>query len=300
MTDSAPLVSLRDIGKLYGKRWALRHVNLDLSPGEIVGFIGPNGAGKTTLMRIMAGLSAATEGQATVLGSTMGGKTLQTPLGIGLVLEQMGFVAHLSGKKNLEMLAALQKIASEETIVNTLQKVGLDPNDKRPVRTYSLGMRQRLCLAQALMEKPKLLLLDEPTNGLDPAGIVDLRKLLTEVAAEGTAIFVASHLLTEVERICHRVLLVRAGEILKDLDLRQHGPSKIRLVVANEKSAEVVLRSEFGAERIQSESEGPTFLLEPKASLPDLVRTLVKWDVDVEEVAVEKQSLEKEFLTLFR
>lgn len=157
MTNAAPLVSLRDIGKLYGKRWALRHVNLDLSPGEIVGFIGPNGAGKTTLMRIMAGLSAATEGQATVLGSTMGGKTLQTPLGIGLVLEQMGFVAHLSGKKNLEMLAALQKIANEETIVKTLQKVGLDPNDKRPVKTYSLGMRQRLCLAQALMEKPKLL-----------------------------------------------------------------------------------------------------------------------------------------------
>lgn len=142
--------------------------------------------------------------------------------------------------------------------------------------------------------------MDEPTNGLDPAGIVDLRKLLTEVAAEGTAIFVASHLLTEVERICHRVLLVRAGEILKDLDLRRHGPTKIRLVVANEKSAEIVLRSELGAERIQSESEAPTFLLEPKASLPDLVRTLVKWDVDVEEVAVEKQSLEKEFLTLFR
>lgn len=300
MTNAAPLVSLRDIGKLYGKRWALRHVNLDLSPGEIVGFIGPNGAGKTTLMRIMAGLSAATEGQATVLGSTMGGKTLQTPLGIGLVLEQMGFVAHLSGKKNLEMLAALQKIANEETIVKTLQKVGLDPNDKRPVKTYSLGMRQRLCLAQALMEKPKLLLLDEPTNGLDPAGIVDLRKLLTEVAAEGTAIFVASHMLTEVERICHRVLLVRAGEILKDLDLRQHGPTKIRLVVANEKSAEIVLRSELGAERIQSEAESLTFLLEPKESIPEIVRSLVKLDVDVEEVAVEKQSLEKEFLTLFR
>lgn len=300
MTDAAPLVSLRDIGKLYGKRWALRHVNLDLAAGEIVGFIGPNGAGKTTLMRIMAGLSAATEGQATVLGSTMGGKTLQTPLGIGLVLEQMGFVSHLSGKKNLEMLAALQKIATEETIVKTLHKVGLDPNDKRPVKTYSLGMRQRLCLAQALMEKPKLLLLDEPTNGLDPAGIVDLRKLLTEVAADGTAIFVASHLLTEVERICHRVLLVRAGEILKDLDLRQHGPTKIRLVVANEESAKIVLQSELGAEQIQSESDAPTFLLEPKESIPEFVRSLVKLEVDVEEVAIEKQSLEKEFLTLFR
>lgn len=300
MTDSAPLVSLRDVGKLYGKRWALRHVNLDLSPGEIVGFIGPNGAGKTTLMRIMAGLSPATEGHATVLGSTLGGKELQTPLGIGLVLEQMGFVSHLSGKKNLQMLAGLQRIANEETIVKTLQKVGLDSNDPRPVRAYSLGMRQRLCLAQALMEKPKLLLLDEPTNGLDPAGIVDLRKLLTEVAAEGTAIFVASHMLTEVERICHRVLLVRAGEILKDLDLRHPGPLRIRLSVASEKDAEIILKSDLEAERIATDSEFPTLLLTPKESTPELVKRLVAMSVNIEEIASEKPSLEKEFLTLFR
>ncbi|MBK9266569.1 MAG: ABC transporter ATP-binding protein [Polyangiaceae bacterium] len=300
MTDSAPIASLRDVGKLYGKRWALRHVNLELSPGEIVGFIGPNGAGKTTLMRIIAGLSLPTEGQLTVLGSAMGGKELQTPVGIGLVLEQMGFIAHISGKANLEMLAGLRRVASAATIVQTLQQVGLDPNDTRPVRTYSLGMRQRLCLAQALMEKPRLLLLDEPTNGLDPAGIVDLRKLLTDVAAEGTTIFLASHMLTEVERICHRVLLVRAGEILKDLDLRHTGPSRIRLVVAREKDVETVLQSGITAERMAGESELPTLLLTPDATIPELVRRLVTMGVDIEEISAEKQSLEKEFLTLFR
>lgn len=300
MTESAPIATLHDVGKLYGKRWALRHVNLELFPGEIVGFIGPNGAGKTTLMRIIAGLSAPTEGRLTVLDSTMDGKELQTPFGIGLVLEHMGFIPHISGKANLEMLAGLRRIATAETIVQTLQNVGLDPKDTRPVRAYSLGMRQRLCLAQALMEKPKLLLLDEPTNGLDPAGIVDLRALLHEVAAQGTAIFIASHMLTEVERICHRVLLVRAGEIIKKLDLRHSGPPRIRLVVTNENDAEKVLQCGVVSERIQSDSEFPTLLVTPGESIPELVRRLVALGVDIEEVMPEKQSLEKEFLTLFR
>lgn len=300
MTESAPITTLHDVGKLYGKRWALRHVNLELFPGEIVGFIGPNGAGKTTLMRIIAGLSAPSEGRLTVLDSTMDGKELQTPFGIGLVLEQMGFIPHISGKANLEMLAGLRRIATAETIVQTLKKVGLDPNDKRPVRAYSLGMRQRLCLAQALMEKPKLLLLDEPTNGLDPAGIVDLRALLHDVAGQGTAVFLASHMLTEVERICHRVLLVRAGEIIKKLDLRNSGPPRIRLVVTDEKDVEKVLQYDGAAERIQSDSEFPTLLLTPSEAIPELVRRLVVLGVDIEEVMPEKQSLEKEFLTLFR
>ncbi|HMY15259.1 MAG TPA: ABC transporter ATP-binding protein [Polyangium sp.] len=300
MTESAPITTLHDVGKLYGKRWALRHLNLELFPGEIVGFIGPNGAGKTTLMRIIAGLSAPTEGRLTVLDSTMDGKELQTPLGIGLVLEQMGFIPHISGKANLEMLAGLRRIATTESIVQTLKKVGLDPNDTRPVRAYSLGMRQRLCLAQAIMEKPKLLLLDEPTNGLDPVGIVDLRALLHELAELGTAIFIASHLLTEVERICHRVLLVRAGEVIKTLDLRHPGPTRIRLVVTNENDAEKVLQSDITAERTRSESDLPTLLLTSNESRPQIVRRLVALGVDIEEIGLETPSLEKEFLTLFR
>ncbi len=297
---TSPIATLENVGKQYGKHWAVRNVNLTLSPGEIVGFIGPNGAGKTTLMRLMAGLSPATEGNLTVLGQTYSSRDLHTPVGIGLMLEQMGFFAHLSGRANLEMLAGLQRIATSETITETLAKVGLDPNDKRPVRTYSLGMRQRLCLAQALMEKPKLLLLDEPTNGLDPSGIIELRKLLTDVAKEGTAIFLASHLLTEVERICHRVLLVRAGEIIKDLDLRQKGPLRVRVVVSSETDAEKLVQSGLSAKREASESREPTFIVTPNGAVPELVRKLVEQGIDIEEVGVERQSLEREFLGLFR
>ena len=294
-----PVVWLQKVGKRYGKRWAIRDISFTLLPGEIVGFIGPNGAGKTTLMRLIAGLSPLTEGQMTVLGEQLGGRALRTPPDIGVMLEQMGFLTHFSGRANLEMLAGLRRVASAATIAETLTRVGLDPADRRPVRTYSLGMRQRLALAQALMEKPRLLLLDEPTNGLDPAGIVDLRELLRQVSREGTAIFLASHMLTEVERICDRVLLVRSGEMLKDVDLRAPGPLRLRIVVSTENDAELILRSGLSAERPPKEANRCILLLTPDRSVPELVREIVRLGVNLEEIGQERRSLEKEFLSLF-
>jgi ABC-type multidrug transport system ATPase subunit len=296
----APVASLRKVGKRYGKQWAIRDIDLTLVPGEIVGFIGPNGAGKTTLMRLIAGLSAPTEGQLTVMGERLDGRELRTPPGIGLLLEQMGFVPHLSGRKNLEMFAEIRDEATPAAVAETLTEVGLDAADPRPVRAYSLGMRQRLLLAQALMEKPALLLLDEPTNGLDPAGIVDLRHLLARVSGVGTAVFLASHLLTEVERVCHRVILVRAGQILKEIDLRTAGPPRVRVVVSTEKDAELLLHSGLAAEAVPADPGSFAVLLTPQGPLPDLVRQLVERAIAVEEVHREHRSLEKEFLTLFR
>jgi ABC-2 type transport system ATP-binding protein len=296
----APIVSLQKVGKRYGKRWVLRNINLTLSPGEIVGFIGPNGAGKTTLMRLIAGLSPLTEGQLTVMGERLDGRAPHTPPGVGLVLEQLGFLPHSSGRANLEMLAGLRRVASAAMIDETLARVGLDPADRRPVRSYSLGMRQRLSLAQALMEKPRLLLLDEPTNGLDPAGIVDLRELLRQLSIEGTAIFLASHMLTEVEQLCDRVMLVRSGEVLKDIDLRAPGPVQVRLVVSAERDVEIILGSGLRAERLPDESGRAILLLTWDRLLPELVRELVRLGVDVEELGQERRSLEKEFLSLFR
>lgn len=132
----APVASLQKVGKRYGKRWAIRDISLTLSPGEIVGFIGPNGAGKTTLMRLIAGLSPLTEGQLTVMGERLDGRALRTPPGIGLMLEHMGFLPHFSGRTNLEMLAGLRRVASPATVAETLDRVGLDPADRRPVRAY--------------------------------------------------------------------------------------------------------------------------------------------------------------------
>jgi ABC-2 type transport system ATP-binding protein len=298
--NEPPVAVLQNVGKRYGKRWAIRGISFMLRPGEIIGFIGPNGAGKTTLMRLMAGLSPLTEGEVTVMGEQLDRHAPRTPLGIGLVLEQMGFLPHFSGRVNLELLAGIRRVASVAAIEQTLVRVGLDPADRRPVRAYSLGMRQRLSLAQALMEKPRLLLLDEPTNGLDPAGIADLRELLRQVSSAGTAIFLASHMLTEVERICDRVLLVRAGELLRDIDLRAAGPAQVRVVVSAEKDAQLILRSGLPAARVLNESGTLALLLELDRPVPDMIRELVRLGVDVEEIGYERRSLEKEFLNLFR
>lgn len=299
-TSQAPVALLRQVGKRYGKQWAIRGIDLTMMPGEIVGFIGPNGAGKTTLMRIMAGLTAPAEGQLTVMGRRLDGRELCTPPGIGVMLEEMGLIPHLSGRANLELFAKLSRVATAATVAETLSQVGLDPADGRPVRAYSLGMRQRLLLAQALMDRPGLLLLDEPTNGLDPAGIVDLRHLLARVATEGTAIFLASHLLTEVERICHRVLLVRSGQVLKEIDLRTASSPRMRVKVSSERDVEILLSAGLSAERIHDGDGSFAVLLTPRGPLPELVRELVQRGVDVEEIHREHQSLEREFLTLFR
>jgi ABC-type multidrug transport system ATPase subunit len=265
-----------------------------------VGFIGPNGAGKTTLMRLMAGLSAPTEGDITVLGERLDGRALRTPRGIGLMLEQMGFVPHLSGRANLELFGEIRGAVTAAAVEEKLREVGLDPADRRPVRAYSLGMRQRLLLGQALLDRPRLLLLDEPTNGLDPAGIVDLRHLLARVSREGTTIFLASHLLTEVERICHRVLFVRGGKLLKEIDLRTAGPPRVRVVCPTEEDADRLLRCGLPAEKVPDEPGSFAVLLTPEGPLHELVRQLVEQGIAVDEVHREHRSLEREFLTLFR
>lgn len=318
MTKRSPAVKLEDVGKRYGRggreRWALREVNLSFSSGEIVGFIGPNGAGKTTLIKLISGLSRATEGEISVLGNDLRKETL-TPDGIGLVVESPTFIPYLSGLKNLKLLADIRRVADEETIVSTLRKVGLDTADRRPTRAYSLGMRQRLGLAQALMEEPRLLLLDEPTNGLDPQGIIELRSLIRRLAGEGVAIFMASHLLTEVEQLCNRVLLVREGRVVKELDQRRQVEPALKITVSGEKDRELLLgwvrRVEDGAETEvrdgaaeEDKEAGDQFSTQPVMwlttglSTPRVVRELVEAGVRIEEVCKERRTLEQEFMEL--
>jgi ABC-type multidrug transport system ATPase subunit len=299
VSQTGPVAVLERVGKRYGQRWAIRNIDLTLSPGEVVGFIGPNGAGKTTLLRLMASLSPVSEGRLTLLGERLDGRAPRTPFGVGVMLEQMGFVPHLSGRANLDLLAGLRRVAGPEAIERTLAQVGLDPLDRRPVKTYSLGMRQRLALAQALMERPRLLLLDEPSNGLDPGGIVTLRETLERTAREGTAILLASHLLTEVERVCTRVLFVRDGELLKQIDLRSRQQARVRLVVSTAADAVKVVASGIRAEQRTDERGRVVLLFAQARTIPELIPELVRADVSIEEVGCERPALEEEFLNLF-
>lgn len=298
------------------RTWALRFVDMDISFGEILGFIGPNGAGKTTLIKVMSGLVSPSEGEVQVLGETFG-RDPTIPDGIGLVAENQSFIPYLSGLRNLKMLAGLRAVASDEDVAETLRLVGLDPNDSRPTRSYSLGMRQRLGLAQALMEKPRLLLLDEPTNGLDPAGIVEMRGLLRRLADEGVAIFLASHLLTEVEKICDRVLLVKDGRIVSEIDQHEAGRfhhEALQVVLERRVDLRRVLEwcKESGAQTttvVPTDAEsalsapsndGGRYELELRTIMttPDVITALVLSGVRIESVARKSRTLEDQFMEL--
>lgn len=307
MSGDALAVRLRGAGKRYGsrtsERWALRGVDLSISAGEVVGFIGPNGAGKTTLIKLLSGLSRATEGEIEVLGRNLK-KEAVTPEGVGLVMEHPAFVPYLSGRKNLALLAGIRNVADTKTITSTLRLVGLDAGDKRPTRAYSLGMRQRLGLAQALMEAPRLLLLDEPTNGLDPQGIIELRGLLRSLAREdGVAVFLASHLLTEVERVCDRVLLVRDGRVIKEIDQGEEAHPALRVVVSEERDLDIL----FGwAREAKAETSLPPgryslrteVFIDTDLPTPTVVCGLVEAGVQIQEVRRERRTLEQEFMEL--
>lgn len=223
MTSAAPtnghVIRTRALTKRYGDLRAVDAVNLEVSAGDVYGFLGANGSGKTTTVRMLLGLVLPTSGEAEVLGRPMPTARRSVLPHIGSLVESPAAYPHLSGSANLALLDATGSDRSRgqerrARIGTALEQVGLTPADRRPVRTYSQGMRQRLGLAAALMRRPPLLILDEPTNGLDPHGTQEIRRLLLELNAEGTTIFLSSHLLAEIEQMCTRVGVLRRGQLI--------------------------------------------------------------------------------------
>lgn len=187
-------------------------MSFEVSRGDIVGLVGLNGSGKSTLLKILAGAIPADGGEGQVHGVHLGGS--KTPF-CGLLLENPPFIDDFSGRDNLVSLAKLRRIATGKDVTDSLDAVGLDPYSRKPVRHYSQGMRQRLGLAQALMEHPPLLLLDEPLNGLDPTGILDVRHLILSAHRNGATIIFSSHVLSEVQKICTRLLVLHEGSLVE-------------------------------------------------------------------------------------
>ncbi|MEU7789072.1 ABC transporter ATP-binding protein [Amycolatopsis sp. NPDC049159] len=209
--------------KAYGRTVAVNAVDLDVREGDRYGFLGPNGSGKTTLVRMLLGLVYATSGEIEVLGKPVPKRVAEVLPEVGALVEGPAAYPHLSGRRNLALLDAAGRGGGRRTrrrrVDEALERVGLGGVDQRPVKAYSLGMRQRLGLAGALLRKPRLLILDEPTNGLDPQGIKEIRELLTELNAGGTTVFLSSHLLAEVEQLCTRVGVVDRGRLVLEEDL---------------------------------------------------------------------------------
>jgi len=206
------VVTTTDLTRRFGAITALDAVTLELPPGGIVGLVGPNGSGKSTLIRTLLGLIRPTSGAATVLGHPITNpKTYAS--GVGAMIESPAFVASLSARANLTSLAHLHGTPMPR-VDEVLAQVGLFGRDREPVRRFSLGMKQRLGIAAALLTEPNLLILDEPTNGLDPAGIVEIRGLLRAIARDGRTVIVSSHLLSELEAICDHLVIIRFGKVL--------------------------------------------------------------------------------------
>ena len=194
-------IVVEHVQKSFGREMVLSDVNLTIRPGETCGIVGNNGSGKTVLMKCICGFMRPDKGQILVNGSRIGAD-LDFPEGIGVIIETPGFLPALSGYKNLKILADLKAMIGKKEILETLSRVGLDPKMKKPVAKYSLGMRQRLGIAQAIMEDADVLILDEPFNGLDKAGSADMRRLVKELKSQGKAILLASHNPKDIEELC--------------------------------------------------------------------------------------------------
>jgi ABC-2 type transport system ATP-binding protein len=258
----APPVKARGLVKRYGEVLAVDHIDLNVQAGDVYGFLGPNGAGKTTTLRMALGLITPTEGTVELFGRDPLRRGAEALEGVAGFVEAPRFYPYLSGRKNLELLAALDGDGASARIDEALAIVELAPRAKHRVGGYSHGMRQRLGIAAALLRDPRLLMLDEPATGLDPAGMRDMRLLIRRLAEEGITVLLSSHQLPEVQELCDRVAIVDRGRVVYEgalTDLRRQGGAGYRLRTTDETQALEVARVQPGIAHPLSGEHGLSF-----------------------------------------
>ena len=246
--EAAP-VKARGLVKRYGEILAVDHIDLNVRRGDVYGFLGPNGAGKTTTLRMALGLITPTAGKVELFGRDPMRRGARALEGVAGFVEAPRFYPYLTGRKNLELLAALDGGGARTRIDEVLEIVELSPRAKHKVGGYSHGMRQRLGIAAALLRSPQLLILDEPATGLDPAGMRDMRTLIVRLAGEGMTVLLSSHQLPEVQELCDRVAIVDSGRVVYEgalADLRRQGGTTYRLHTGDDERALSVLRAQPG------------------------------------------------------
>ena len=292
--------------KRFGAQTAVRGLDLSVPAGAVFGFLGPNGSGKTTTIRMLLGLSAASSGTATVLGRPMPRKLDSVLPRVGALVEGPAFYPFLSGRANLLRLDTADPHAPSASrkarVGMALERVGLSHAAGKKVKAYSLGMKQRLGLANALLRPRELMVLDEPTNGLDPQGTREVRNLIRSLAAEGTTVFVSSHLLAEVEQICSHAAIMRAGSLVAQgtlAELRAQGQGRATVMTPDAGAARTVL---LRLGLLPDDGGAPeTVTAELPADFPapeDIVDALVEAGIRVRGFTVDAGSLEDRFVAL--
>ncbi|WP_261134039.1 ABC transporter ATP-binding protein [Bacillus sp. Marseille-Q3570] len=291
-----PILKLQNIHKSIGKNQILSDVELEVNHGEIMGLLGPNGSGKTTMIRIIVGLMKADKGQILIHGHDLNKEFTQAIKHIGAIVENPEFYEHLSGLQNLQQYAAMDPTITENRLKEVVGIVNLGKAIYDKVSTYSLGMRQRLGIAQAILHQPKLLILDEPTNGLDPLGMREFREYIRALSkTENVSIIIASHLLREIEDLCDRVAIIQSGRILKVRhlnDKEQQSTSMIRFKVDAAERTKHILRNM----NVEAEADGLGIdVMVSKQDIPHVVENLVNEGIKIYSITAKHQTLEEAF-----
>ncbi|WNS45549.1 ABC transporter ATP-binding protein [Paenibacillus sp. MMS20-IR301] len=296
------VLEMQNVSKVIKGKAIVDNLSFDIRRGEIIGLLGPNGAGKTTTIRMMTGLIGMSSGDVLIQGHSIRKEFKQAIAQIGAIIENPEFYPHMTGYDNLKQYLRMSDGAEEERIDKVVQLVGLQEAMNKKVKAYSLGMRQRLGIAQALLHSPKLLILDEPTNGLDPAGIREMRDYMRRIAeVEGIAILISSHMLSEIEQICHRAVVIQNGKLVTVTQITEapEDRSEVTLVIRvdNAGMAQKVAGELQGVQVTGTdEAHSELHVSLPDQKVPELVAAFSASKVGVYRITENKQSLEEDFL----
>ena len=298
--DRKPVLEVLGLKKRIGLKTIVEDISFDMHEGEIIGLLGPNGSGKTTIMRMLVGLTKTTKGEVYCFEKPLGLGKVKMLKEVGAMIETPEFYNYMSGWSNLKQMARVcGKKVSRARMKELVEFVGLSKVIRKKVKTYSLGMRQRLGLAQALLNDPKILILDEPVNGLDPQGVQDFRNKLKEIAATGVSILISSHLLDEIEKVSDRVIVIEKGRIIADdkLDnLVADETIKTLISTYDVEKAEVLIR-ELGIRYVLTE-DGFIFENISREDKARVITYLVTNNVELDSIRQLTTSLEDRFLQI--
>ena len=291
-----PIVQLKNLSKVIKGKQIIDNLTLDIYPGQITGFLGPNGSGKTTTIRLMTGLMNMSGGEVIINGVSLKSNYEKAIQNVGVIVENPEMYKYLSGYKNLLHFARMHGNISKERIDEVVRQVGMENRIHEKVSTYSLGMRQRLGLAQSLLHNPKFLILDEPTNGLDPAGIREFRNHLRTISRElGVAVFVSSHLLSEMELMCDRIAVIQNGKLIDVRDMNVQTSTVYAIEATPIDVLQMYLTDEDIAFDVKESTIEATIA---KEQVPAIVKAAVEQNISIFSVLPVQKTLEDQFLEM--
>ena len=293
------VIETKQLTKVYGDQTAVSAVNLHVKRGQIYGLLGRNGAGKTTIMKMILGLTSITSGEADVFGKNIKGQEKRVYPRIGAIIETPGFYPNLTGTENLEIFARLRGTAAPNAVKNALEVVGLPYKDKKLFGRYSLGMKQRLGIANAILHDPELLILDEPTNGLDPIGIAEVRDFIKDLSVErGKTILISSHILSEIQLLADDIGIIDHGVLLEESsmgELEKKNSKYIMLQVSDVSKAALILERQFQLKNYSVQDDQTLRLYDTSLDMGAANKELVMQDVTVISSGLCNDTLEDYF-----